>query len=135
MGVFAAFEMTRRVPSIARPMSFSLTASPFGIPYGGGQVRPSASSLAAPSVFIRTTVHGSRCSVQPDRPAPDGSARNATRRSVRNHGPLQQRRPMTTDDLHEDPITPARFDALVAFLLARLNEDEAAARTVLLNTN
>jgi len=40
---------------------------------------------------------------------------------------------MTTDDLHEDPITPARFDALVAFLLARLDEDEAAARTALLN--
>ena len=40
---------------------------------------------------------------------------------------------MTTDDLHEDPITPARFDALVAFLLARLDEDEAAARTVLLD--
>jgi|SoiMethySBSTD1v2_1073268.scaffolds.fasta_scaffold1599867_1 hypothetical protein len=40
---------------------------------------------------------------------------------------------MTTDDLDEDPITPARFDALVAFLLARLDEDEAAARTVLLD--
>ena len=40
---------------------------------------------------------------------------------------------MTTDDLHEDPITPARFDALVAFLLARLDEDEAAARTALLD--
>ena len=40
---------------------------------------------------------------------------------------------MTTDDLHEDPITPARFDARVTFLLARLDEDEAAARTVLLD--
>ena len=40
---------------------------------------------------------------------------------------------MTTDDLHEDPIAPTRLDALVAFLLARLDEDEAAARTVLLD--
>ena len=40
---------------------------------------------------------------------------------------------MTTDDLHEDRITPVRCDALVAFLLARLDEDEAAARTVLLD--
>ena len=40
---------------------------------------------------------------------------------------------MTTDDLHEDSITPARFDALVAFLLARLDEDETSARTVLLD--
>ena len=40
---------------------------------------------------------------------------------------------MTTDDQHEDPATPARFDALAAFLLARLDEDEAAARAVLLD--
>jgi hypothetical protein len=40
---------------------------------------------------------------------------------------------MTTDELHRDPMTPARFDALVAFLLARLDEDEATARTVLLD--
>ena len=40
---------------------------------------------------------------------------------------------MTTDDLNEDPTTPARFDALVVFLLARLDEDESAARAVLLD--
>jgi len=40
---------------------------------------------------------------------------------------------MTTDDLHEDLTTPARFDALVVFLLARLDEDESAARAVLLD--
>jgi len=40
---------------------------------------------------------------------------------------------MTTDDLHEDPTTRARFDALVVFLLARLDEDESAARAVLLD--
>jgi len=40
---------------------------------------------------------------------------------------------MTTDDLNEDPTTPARFDALVVFLLARLDEDEFAARAVLLD--
>ena len=40
---------------------------------------------------------------------------------------------MTTGDLHEDPTTRARFDALVVFLLARLDEDESAARAVLLD--
>ena len=40
---------------------------------------------------------------------------------------------MTTDDLHEDPTIPARFGALVVFLLARLDEDESAARAVLLD--